>query len=341
MSSFPTCALPGPKLNLESRLWADGYTTWSDAELDAGQTFEQVIFANVDIAKAVVTIWTPPAIRSRWVPKESKRALDQGKLICTHTADIDPANDLPADFYGEQSAPVDDYAKVLNALVNRGIRPDGRSEADLPDSERIQREATRQWLNGMEASEDLPELRAFAERFDRAPTIRQMVRRRIALLEAKARAHDGLAGNMLERAPAKAQPKTYRNFLDEFDESEPELSAVAADRFAELDPDGFLAFAGERTLTIYTAPRLEAERAIRLRETPPEAAILRLDAGMHTAAIRRIAVSGDGRMLATASHDKTVKLWALPEGRLVRTLRVPVGLRLGGRDGRWRGRAAR
>lgn len=57
----------------------------------------------------------------------------------------------------------------------------------------------------------------------------------------------------------------------------------------------------------------------------PEDVILRLDPGMHTAPVRRVAVSADGRLLATASQDKTVKLWALPEGRLLRTLRPPIG----------------
>ncbi|MEO0548647.1 MAG: TIR domain-containing protein, partial [Pseudomonadota bacterium] len=318
-------ALPGPKLTLESKLWREGYTTWSDAELNAGETFEQVIIANVDNSNAVITIWTPPALKSRWVPYESKRALEHGKLFCTHTNDVDPGSDLSPDFYGEQSVPVDDFPNVLNALVNRGIRPDGRSEADLPDSQRIQREATREWLEGMEASDDLPALRGFLARYERAPTIRQMVKRRIALLEARARAHDKLAADMLERALVRSDPRSFRNFLDEFDADEVDLARVAAERFAELDPDGFLEFTAERRPGLYAVPRQGAEHAIRLRDTPPEAAILRLDPAMHTAIIRRISLTADGAVMASASEDKTVKLWALPEGRLIRTLRRPIG----------------
>ena len=78
---------------------------------------------------------------------------------------------------------------------------------------------------------------------------------------------------------------------------------------------------------------LLATGAPSLRPTPrpepppvkPEDVVLRLDPGMHTAVIRRIGVSADGRLLATASNDKTVKLWALPEGKLLRTLRPPIG----------------
>jgi hypothetical protein len=53
--------------------------------------------------------------------------------------------------------------------------------------------------------------------------------------------------------------------------------------------------------------------------------LLRIEAGMHTAVIKRISRTADGRMLATASDDKTVRLWSLPDGKLVRTLRPPIG----------------
>ena len=45
---------------------------------------------------------------------------------------------------------------------------------------------------------------------------------------------------------------------------------------------------------------------------------------MHTAVIRRISVDRDNRLLATASTDKTAKLWELSTGKLLRTIRVPV-----------------
>jgi len=58
---------------------------------------------------------------------------------------------------------------------------------------------------------------------------------------------------------------------------------------------------------------------------PPAEPILRLETGMHTAPIRRIGLDADGRWLVTASDDKTVRLWELPSGRLVRVLRPPIG----------------
>ncbi|WP_119388924.1 caspase family protein [Taklimakanibacter lacteus] len=55
----------------------------------------------------------------------------------------------------------------------------------------------------------------------------------------------------------------------------------------------------------------------------PKEPMLRIDGGMHTASIRRLDVSADGKILVTGSEDKTVRVWSLPEGRLLKTLRLP------------------
>jgi hypothetical protein len=52
-------------------------------------------------------------------------------------------------------------------------------------------------------------------------------------------------------------------------------------------------------------------------EGPPGEPILRLETGIHTALIRRIGVDAAGRMLLTASDDKTARLWSLQDGRLL------------------------
>lgn len=59
---------------------------------------------------------------------------------------------------------------------------------------------------------------------------------------------------------------------------------------------------------------------------PPEPRpFLRIEAGTHTSFIQAIALSRDERRLVTGSSDKTVRLWRLPEGKLERVLRVPIG----------------
>jgi WD40 repeat protein len=46
---------------------------------------------------------------------------------------------------------------------------------------------------------------------------------------------------------------------------------------------------------------------------------------MHTAAIFQIGVDAANRYLVTGSEDKTVRVWELASGRLLRTLRLPIG----------------
>jgi hypothetical protein len=57
----------------------------------------------------------------------------------------------------------------------------------------------------------------------------------------------------------------------------------------------------------------------------PDAPLLRLETGMHTATIWRIDVDATERYLASGSDDKTVRVWGLKDGRLLNTLRLPIG----------------
>src|SRR5262245_47886531 len=51
----------------------------------------------------------------------------------------------------------------------------------------------------------------------------------------------------------------------------------------------------------------------------------RLEAGMHTGPIRRIAVDAKERLLVTASYDKSARVWELASGKLLNILRPPLG----------------
>jgi uncharacterized caspase-like protein/WD40 repeat protein len=58
---------------------------------------------------------------------------------------------------------------------------------------------------------------------------------------------------------------------------------------------------------------------------PPQAPIIRIETDMHTARISSISVDDSGHYLVTASDDKTLRLWELATGRLLRVLRPPIG----------------
>jgi hypothetical protein len=88
-----------------------------------------------------------------------------------------------------------------------------------------------------------------------------------------------------------------------------------------------------------TSGEIEAAK----KECPDQTPTLRIETGTHTNAIKSIAVDAACTIAVTGSDDKTARLWSLPEGRLLRTFRPPIGTGNGGRiyavalslDGRW------
>jgi WD40 repeat protein len=56
----------------------------------------------------------------------------------------------------------------------------------------------------------------------------------------------------------------------------------------------------------------------------PSEPILRIETGQHGALIRAIDTDAANRFAVTASDDKTVRVWSLPEGRPMRVLRLPI-----------------
>ena len=57
---------------------------------------------------------------------------------------------------------------------------------------------------------------------------------------------------------------------------------------------------------------------------PPENPFVRIEIGQHTALINKLSLDIKGNFVATASDDKTVRLWSLSDGTLLDTLRVPI-----------------
>jgi WD40 repeat protein len=53
--------------------------------------------------------------------------------------------------------------------------------------------------------------------------------------------------------------------------------------------------------------------------------VLAIDPGMHAAAIRSQAVDAAGRFAVTGGNDRTVRIWSAADGKLLRTIWMPVG----------------
>src|SRR5262249_54746895 len=58
----------------------------------------------------------------------------------------------------------------------------------------------------------------------------------------------------------------------------------------------------------------------------PVEPMLRIEAGQHTGRITTIDTDAANTLAVTSSDDTTVRVWSLPEGRLLRVLRLPIDL---------------
>ena len=88
---------------LVAAIEAKGWSVWWDPEIAPGQQFDTLIEAQIDAAKAVLVIWTPASVASRWVRGEAREAAERGILVpvrfeqarlpmdvrAIHTTDID------------------------------------------------------------------------------------------------------------------------------------------------------------------------------------------------------------------------------------------------------------
>lgn len=75
-------------------LTGEGLKVWWDAVLHSGETFDEVIERNLRAAKAVLVLWSPQSVTSRWVRAEATQADRANKLV---PVIIEPCN-LPIIF---------------------------------------------------------------------------------------------------------------------------------------------------------------------------------------------------------------------------------------------------
>ena len=138
-------------------LGEEGFRVWWDASLHSGETFDEVIEQRLRDAKAVVVLWSPRSVASRWVRAEATLADRRNKLVpaiiepcdrpivfeLTHTAEL-------SEWHGDRSDPrwrtfVEDLNRLVQATLDHSA-PETHAQKPAPASEPPQAPKGRQPL---------------------------------------------------------------------------------------------------------------------------------------------------------------------------------------------------
>jgi adenylate cyclase len=112
---------------LVAAIEARGWSVWWDPEITPGQEFDDQIDAEIDKARAVLVVWSPLSVASRWVRGEAREAAERGILVpvrfeqarlpmdvrAIHTTDLDGWND---DANGAQAQ---EFLRALATMIAR------------------------------------------------------------------------------------------------------------------------------------------------------------------------------------------------------------------------------
>ncbi len=88
-------------------LEAQGWNVWWDPAIAPGQEFDERIAEELKRALAVVVVWTPESVRSRWVRGEARVAADRGVLVPVRF----DAAELPIDVRAIHTTDLDGWAE--------------------------------------------------------------------------------------------------------------------------------------------------------------------------------------------------------------------------------------
>src|SRR5579875_566569 len=95
---------------LVAAIEAKGWSVWWDPEISPGREFDDAIDTELVAAKAVLVVWTPVSVESRWVRGEARDAAERGILVpvrfdqarlpidvrAIHTTDLDGWREDPS-----------------------------------------------------------------------------------------------------------------------------------------------------------------------------------------------------------------------------------------------------
>ena len=112
---------------LVAAIEAKGWSVWWDPAIAAGEQFDDQIDAELQAANAVLVVWTPTSVTSRWVRGEARDAAERGILVPVRFDDARLPIDVRAiqttelDKWGEDpfSAPFQDLIRSLGTVIKR------------------------------------------------------------------------------------------------------------------------------------------------------------------------------------------------------------------------------
>ncbi len=295
---------PEPTQTLAADLVALKYSVWFDQRLLPMEKFGQVINHELDNSKAVITIWSEPALKSEWVYAEAIRANDLKKLINVHTPDVRPGV-LPVPFNIAQVSPVAERAKIYEALRALGVHAGGAAPV-----EKAARDASEAALafEHIKESRDIEDFEQFLLDFaDGKQFYIRLARKRIAELSA------GRGGVVVAKPAEVPLPQAGDVFL----RIEPGMH-TAMIRGIGVDATGTLMATGsdDKTARLWALPeggRGEAKLLRTLRVPIGEG-----DEGK----VNAVALSPDGKWVAAGgwSKDDDAYIFEAATGRLVTRL---------------------
>ena len=122
----------------------EGFSVWWDAVMHSGETFDEVIERNLRAAKAVVVLWSPRSVASRWVRAEATQADRANKLVpviiepcerpiifeLTHTSDLPEWKGDRSDS-GWQSL-VNDLRRLVGPVKEKAAAEEKAAESPAP-----------------------------------------------------------------------------------------------------------------------------------------------------------------------------------------------------------------
>jgi len=112
---------------LVAAIEAKGWSVWWDPAIAAGQQFDDQIDAELQAANAVLVVWTPTSVASRWVRGEARDAAERGILVPVRfegarlPIDVRAIQTTDLDNWGEDpaSVPFQDLLRSLGAVITR------------------------------------------------------------------------------------------------------------------------------------------------------------------------------------------------------------------------------